>query len=45
MNLQMFICLFDPGKIDPLNIISALLNHLPEYERIKKTKGMIRAKH
>ena len=48
MNLQMLICLFDLRKIDRLNIISDMLNHLPEGERNYENKGMInfkRAKH
>ena len=47
MTLQMFICLFDL-KIDRLNIISVILNHLPECERNYENKDMInfkRAKH
>ena len=37
----MFICLFDLRKIDRLNIISVMLNHLPECERNYENKGMI----
>ena len=40
MHLQMFICLFGLRKIDRLNIISVLLNHLPECERNYENKGM-----
>ena len=41
MNLQMLICLFDLRKIDRLNTISVMLNHLPEGERNYENKGMI----
>ena len=41
MNLQMLICLFDLRKIDRLNTISVMLNHLLEGERNYENKGMI----